>query len=146
MKTRVSSPRRRAILAFAAVLASAACNSSDTVTGPSSGGVGPPVNLAGTWTGTYWVNDDLDCDPTVGLAASATFEQNGTHVRGPLTAPGPCGLSYTFEGEVRGKTVNGTISAGGFHGIASGVLADGVLRMTPVNSYGFEMGQMTLRR
>jgi hypothetical protein len=147
MKTRVSLHQCSAILAFAAALASAAaCNSSDTVTGPPSGGVGQSVNLAGTWTGTYWVNDDLDCDPTVGLDASAAFQQNYAHVRGPLTVHGPCGLNYIFEGEVRGNTVNGTIPAGSFHGTASGVLSDGTLRMVPVNSYGWEMGTLTLRR
>jgi len=143
MKTRASFSRHWATLALAAILASAtACNSSDTITGP---GAGSSINIAGTWTGTYRINpDDLECGPNE-LDASATFQQDETHVRGPVTAPGPCGLNSIFEGEVRGNTVTGTISLGSFHATSSGVLSDGVLRMTTV-SHGWEMGVLTLHR
>ena len=148
MRARTSIPGCRAILFFASVLASTACNSSDTVTGPpgSPSSSGPPANLAGTWAGTYTTNDDIDCDPTHPLDASATFRQDGAHVSGNMVAPGYCGLNYPFDGEVRGNTVAVSMSIGSFNGTASGVLSDGVLTMTPVNSYGWEMGRLTLRR
>jgi hypothetical protein len=134
------------VLVFAALLASTACNSSDTVTGPPSGSASPPANLAGTWTGKYTTNDSIDCDPSHLLEASATLRQDGAHVSGTLVAPGYCGLNCQFDGEVRGNTVAGAISLGGFNGTVSGALSDGTLRMVPVNSYGWEMGTLTLRR
>jgi len=148
MKTGTSLQRFRATLLFVPVLALSACSGSDTVTGPpgSPSSSGPPANFAGTWTGTYTTNDNIDCDTTHPLEASATFKQDGAHVSGNMVAPGYCGLNYPFDGEVRGNTVVLSMSVGGFNGTASGVLSNGVLTMTPVNSYGWEMGTLTLRR
>jgi hypothetical protein len=146
MKTSALLQRFPAVIAFAALLAPAACNNSDSVTGPPAPSIVPPANLAGTWTGKYTTNDAIDCDPSHLLDASATLRQDGAHVSGTLVAPGYCGLNYQFDGEVRGNTVAGAISLGSFHGTASGVLSDGTLRMVPVNSYGWEMGTLTLRR
>src|SRR5262245_452485 len=134
MTTRTSLLRFPPIFALATLLASAACNNSDTVTGPAAPSTAPPVNLTGTWTGTYTTNDDIDCDPTHVLEASATFQQDGAHASGTIVAPGYCGLNYRFDGEVRGNKVTGSISLGSFNGTVSGLLSDGVLRMTPVNS------------
>jgi len=138
--------RFRALIVIAALLSAAACHESNTVSGPP--GPAASANVAGTWTGTYKTNDAIDCNPSVLLDATATFNQNGSTVTGSLVAPGPCGLNYVFTGTIQGDQLTGTLAAGVFVGSASGrVLESGkVLEIVPVNSYSYEMGLMHLNR
>jgi hypothetical protein len=127
------------------------CEKANTMTGPHSTispTPAPAANLTGSWTGTYTTNDGMDCDPTVPLAASATFQQNGSTVTGSLLATGPCGLGYDFDGKLEGTLLRGSLSRGAFTGSASGTLAASgtSLVMTPSNSYGYEMGTLQLHR
>ena len=107
----------------------------------------PGSDISGTWTGTYKTNDFIDCDANQVLAATATFQQNGSQVSGTLTANGPCGLGYTFGGTLQGNTLAGGIAAPGFGGgTAQGTLSGGSLTMNVFNMYEYNMGQLQVHR
>jgi hypothetical protein len=126
----------------------AACNDEKSVDLPTGGVTPPPTaNIAGSWTGTYTTNDDIDCDASISLPAKATFERNGSQVTGTLKAVGFCGLNYPFQGTLEGNTLKGVLT-GTLNppGTVAGILSGGTLEITPANGYGYNMGQMHLRR
>jgi hypothetical protein len=128
----------------------AACGDSKTVELPTTAPPAslPPANIAGSWTGTFNVNDNLsDCDPATSLPAAATFKQNGSTVTGTLKATGPCGLDYPFQGKMQGNTLGGSLT-GALNppGSAAGGLSGSTLVITTYNGYNYNMGTMHLHR
>jgi len=79
------------------------CHDSDSVTGP-------PVGIAGAWTGT-WTPTSGQCHST--RSATASFEQDGSSVTGQINIkPGLCDISGRFVGTLTGTSVTGTLSGG----------------------------------
>jgi hypothetical protein len=112
----------------AAVLLLAGCHDSGSPTGPA-----PTSDVRGAWVGTF-SNDNIEFDCLIsGLSAQATFEQDGTGVRGTLsTANDPCGLSpQTFEGTLSGDQLSGKTRVGGVEtfGEVRGTLSGSTLEM-----------------
>jgi hypothetical protein len=97
-----------AIAAAAPLLVGCADSASPTAPAPEVSG-----NIAGAWTGTYSF-DDLDFCAISGLPAQATFEQDGSTVRGNLSSsPDACGLeSQTFMGRLEGNRLVGKTLVG----------------------------------
>jgi len=107
----------------------------------------PAADISGEWTGTYNTNDDIDCDTTVALSAIATFEQNGSSVKGTLIANGYCGLNYPFEGTLVGNILKGTLTGTlNPSGNATGTVSGSKLEIGASNGYGYLMGAMHLHR
>ena len=117
----------------------------------------PGGNIAGAWTGTYVSTDWLDCDISIISPAQATVSQNGSGVRGTLTATGdlkgcPCG-KLTFTGTLQGNSLEGTIGLPDQHRGVSGSLSASTLDISLLNldrdgddgPYG-TIGQMHLHR
>ena len=118
----------------------------------------PGGNIAGTWTGSYVSTGWLDCDTSIISPAQATLTQNGSDVRGTLTATGdprgcPCG-KLTFTGTLQGNYLEGTIGLPNQHWGVSGVLSASTLDISLLNldrdedngPYGTGLGRMHLHR
>ena len=118
----------------------------------------PGGNIAGTWTGTYISTGWLDCDTSIISPAQATLTQNGSGVRGTLTATGdprgcPCG-KLTFTGTLQGNSLEGTVGLPNQHFGVSGSLSASTLDISLLNldrdeddgPYGTGLGQMHLHR
>lgn len=146
--------RTRALATLAAATAvtvalMAGCEDSASPTSPA----GPPMtgNVAGSWAGTYSHNDLDSCDVR-SLPAQATFEQDGSMVRGALsTASDPCGLQpLTFTGTIQGNQLAGKAFQGGIEtfGTVRGTLSGSALEIAiGVNNFGYaSLGQMYLHR
>lgn len=134
-------------LAAGLVIALAAgCDSSDTVTGSSAAlNTG---NVAGTWTGTYFPDDSIDC---ASGPAQATFQQDGSNVTGSLSSTSDCGFpNVSFQGKMRGKILEGTITGDprfAETSIASGQLSGSNLYLGLSNTvYAYSGGSMNLHR
>ena len=110
----------------------------------------PGGNIAGAWTGTYGSTDWLDCDTSIISPAQATLSQNGSDVRGTLTATGdpngcPCG-NLTFTGTLQGNFLQGTVGSPNQTWSVSGSLSGSTLDIALMNSFGTGFGQMRLHR
>ncbi len=100
------------------------CNDSNDVAGP--GPVGVVADVSGDWSGQYASNIPSFC--TNG-AASATFTQTGSEVRGWFRASG-CQIEGAFLGTVSGDVLTGTVSmVGCTGGGVSGRLESGGLSL-----------------
>lgn len=102
----------------------------------------PSGSIAGAWTGTY-NGISYSCDTSV----QASFGQTGPAVLGTLTATGPCGDVFHFNGTLQGNTLSGSITdfdtiVGG----AYGVLLGSTLEITFDNGFGFNFAQVHLHR
>jgi virginiamycin B lyase len=111
---------------------------------------GSPGSIAGAWTGT-WDHTKVDvCASSTSMPAQATFEQNGSTVRGTLnTASIPCGWgALTFQGNLQGNTLTGLFRDDeGLDFRASGTLFFGAsLEVTIDNGGSFVIGQLSLHR
>jgi hypothetical protein len=106
-----------------------------------------PGNIAGAWTGTY-SSDNIEICVISGIPAQATFEQDGSTVRGTLNAPtSPCFTlqARTFTGTLHGNTLVGSVGTFGYvQGTVSGATIEIGLG---VNPYGYASeGQLHLHR
>jgi hypothetical protein len=108
----------------------------------------PPANVAGSWTGTFEINDPMgECGPNLSLAAEATFKQNGSTITGTLKAAGACGLSYPLQGTMKGNALRGTLTGGlDPAGQAMGTLSGSTFQIATFNGYNRLMGTMHLHR
>ncbi|HKF42642.1 MAG TPA: hypothetical protein VKG01_06050 [Thermoanaerobaculia bacterium] len=132
----------------AAVLLLAGCHDSGSPTGPA-----PISDIRGAWIGTF-SNDNIEFDCLIsGLPAQASFEQDGTSVRGTVsTANDPCGLgTQTFVGTLSGDQLLGKTQVGGGEafGEVRGTLSGSTLEMgfgfAPQGGYP-SFGRMHLHR
>jgi hypothetical protein len=143
-------PKSLPLLGVIAATASllAGCDDSRSPTAPT-----PEVstNIAGAWTGTYSFTDPFE-ECFVTLPAQATFEQDGSAVRGNLSSsPAPCGLEPqifigSFErNRLVGKTFIGDTA---LFGTVEGTLSGATLEIgLGVNSFGYASeGTLRLRR
>ncbi len=118
----------------------------------------PGGNIAGTWTGTYVSTDWLDCDTSIVSPAQATLTQNGSGVRGTLTATGdprgcPCG-KLTFTGTLQGNSLEGKVGSPHQIWSVSGSLSASTLDISLLavdrdgddGPYGTGLGQLHLHR
>ena len=118
----------------------------------------PGGNIAGAWTGTYVSTGWLDCDTSIISPAQATLTQNGSRVRGTLTATGdprgcPCG-KLTFTGTLQGNSLEGRVGSPIQNFGVSGSLSASTLDISLLNldrdgdagPYGTGLGQMHLHR
>jgi hypothetical protein len=152
--------RGLAVMAVAALLL-AGCNESSP-TEPKALAVATPIptltptplppggNAAGTWTGTYVSTDRLECDSSIVFPAQATLTQNGSDVRGTLTATGdskgcPCG-KVTFTGTLKGNALEGMVGSPKYPWRVYGTFSGSALDVALVNSFGTDFGQMRLHR
>ena len=126
MKTRRWGP----VFAVAIVLAfvSAACKESNTVVAPSG-----PVTLEGAWVGTFDSFEWLECGS--GIAASATFTQEGSTIEGVLhMARSGCGAeNVLFRGSLDGERLQGTLEREGSYNqvnFSAGSTAAGTVTQT----------------
>jgi len=129
-----------------AIAFAAGCDSSDSVTGAAA--PPPTANVAGTWTGTYVPDDFVGCESG---PAQATFQQEGSIVTGILSSTSDCGFpSVSFQGTIRGNTLEGTITGEPFFvetSIASGMLSGSTLHLGLANTvYAYSGGSMRLHR
>ena len=127
MRAHARNPRAlmsAALVALAASTLLVGCNDSNDVAGP--GPVGVVADVSGNWSGQYASNIPSFC--TNG-AASATFNQTGSEVRGWFRAPG-CQIEGAFLGTVSGDVLTGTVSmVGCTGGGVSGRLESGSLSL-----------------
>ena len=142
--------RGLAVVAIAAPFL-AGCNESPTE--PKVVAVATPTplppggSIAGVWTGTF-SSDNIEFCVFNGIPAQATFEQDGSTVRGILNAPtAPCfGLeARAFTGTLHGNTIVGSV---GSFGYVQGTLSGTTLEMgLGLNTYGYASeGQLHLHR
>lgn len=143
-RVRLSDPWTLATVVAIALVAG--CDSSDTVTGAAAP---PPTgNVAGTWTGTYFPDDPIDC---ASGPAQATFQQEGSTVTGILSSTSDCGFpNVSFQGTIRGNTLEGTITGDSRFAqssLASGQLSGSNLYLGLTNTvYAYNGGSMNLHR
>jgi len=106
-------------LLLAAALVPLGCQGSSTVTGPSGGGAGTAMSIAGSWNGTYMSDNLSSCGAS---AAMATFQQDGATVTGNVSTT-TCGVTGYFKGTVQGNMVYGAVAMDGcIGGGASGTI------------------------
>jgi hypothetical protein len=99
--------------------------------------VPPTGNIAGTWKGTLGYPFLHDCEGSVSFA-QATFEQNGSAVRGTLSAP--AALCFPLEARAFTGTIEGNVLVGsiGTFGSVQGVLRGETLEIgLGINSGGW---------
>jgi hypothetical protein len=155
------SPMKTTLLRGLAVMVLAApllvgCNDSSP-TEPKSAGAATPAptptplppggSVAGTWTGTF-STDNIEFCFCSGIPAQATFEQDGSMVRGILNAPtAPCFAleGRAFTGALHGNTMVGSV---GSFGYVQGALSGSTLEIgLGINPYGYASeGQLHLHR
>jgi hypothetical protein len=107
----------------------------------------PGGSVAGTWTGTF-STDNIEFCFCSGIPAQATFEQDGSMVRGILNAPtAPCFAleGRAFTGTLHGNTMLGSVGSFGYvQGTLSGTTFEIGLGINP---YGYASeGQLHLHR
>lgn len=107
----------------------------------------PGGSVAGTWTGTF-STDNIEFCFCSGIPAQATFEQDGSMVRGILNAPtAPCFAleGRAFTGALHGNTMVGSV---GSFGYVQGALSGSTLEIgLGINPYGYASeGQLHLHR
>jgi hypothetical protein len=99
------------------------------------------------WTGTF-SSDNIEFCIFSGIPAQATFEQDGSTVRGTLSSPtAPCFTlnARTFTGTLHGNTLMGSV---GTFGYVQGTLSGTTLEIgLGINTYGFASeGNLHLHR
>lgn len=119
--SRLHSSLTRAAVSVGIALAALACQNSNSMTGPPSGGAAPAASIAGSWSGSFQPNDSMTCG---GSSASATFQQDGSRVTGNLRTS-DCGVSGYFKGTLTGDMLVGSVVmdgcvGGGVSGTVSG--------------------------
>ncbi len=107
----------------------------------------PLGSVAGAWTGTLR-SDNIEICTFDGIPAQATFQQDGSAVRGTLNAPtAPCMAvnARSFTGTLQGTSLVGT---DGTFGSVQGSLGGTTLEIRlGVNPYGYPSeGVMELHR
>lgn len=113
---------------------------------PTPTPLAPGGSLVGVWTGTF-SSDNIEFCVFNGIPAQATFEQDGSTIRGVLNAPtAPCFQleARAFTGTLRGNTLQGSAGPSYAQGTLSGTTLEIGLG---VNGYGFASeGQLHLHR
>ena len=106
----------------------------------------PAGNIAGTWTGTFR-SDNIEFCVFSGIPAQATFEQDGSTVRGTLDAPtAPCFPleARAFAGTLHGSTLMGSVDSFGY---VQGALSGTTLEIgLGLKQYGYASEQLHLHR
>ena len=138
----------------AAALLLAGCNDSSltepkvlAAATPTPTPLPPGGSIAGAWTGTF-SSDNIEFCVFSGIPAQATFEQDGSTVRGILNAlTAPCFPleARAFTGTLHGNTMLGSVGSFGYvQGTLSGTTLEIGLGMNP---YGYaSKGQLHLHR
>lgn len=135
-----------AIAAAAPLLVGCADSASPTAPVPEVSG-----NVAGAWTGTY-SSGNFEICVVSGLPAEATFEQDGSTVRGNLSsARDACGLMpQTFIGRLEGNRLVGITLVGNteLSGTVEGTLSGATLEIgLGINRFGWaSRGRLRLQR
>ena len=107
-------------------LAFAACQGSNSMSGPPANIASPAVNIAGLWSGSFQP-DSASCTSS---SATAVFQQDGANVTGNLTTSA-CGVAGLIKGTIHGETLIGSISLPGCKGGAvTGTIGAGEITLS----------------